>query len=288
MKCKNLLVLAVLGIATVETTSAQQVFFSEDFESQVTGQLPAGWSQELGDNALIFKTAEAMNVHDEDNGDWQSAAIQGKKTLFSVQNWSDGAGGPVEVMCYTPLIDLTKATEASLSYKELRAWDNYWPGDKPNHSTFVMVKEEGASQWTVVKEVVYNQTNFKNWQSVDVKLDAYAGKKVYVGFKSDTHHYFWRIDAMEISGTATSVKELNTEAMSLYPNPANQMVQLSGVSQLGKGIVLVYNVTGQCVMQMSVEFNNGMSIDVSTLNSGIYYLKAASHEGSLIQKLTIE
>jgi hypothetical protein len=71
----------------------------------------------------------------------------------------------------------------------------------------------------------------------------------------------------------------------VYPNPANSILNIelihfkSETSQLE-----LYNVLGQLLRRGQIESNKKMQMDISTLSSGVYYLRC---EGQ-VKKIIIE
>ncbi len=72
------------------------------------------------------------------------------------------------------------------------------------------------------------------------------------------------------------VAENKLGSFTVYPNPASQIVQIANSNGLIPNEVLVYSIEGQLLLQSS--FNNN-TIDVSTLASGLYILKAQFDKG---------
>ena len=67
----------------------------------------------------------------------------------------------------------------------------------------------------------------------------------------------------------TNVDEFSANSFSLYPNPANDFVKISG-----KDIdnVMIFNIVGQKVEGFTVS-NDELKIDVSSYDNGIYFVK---------------
>jgi hypothetical protein len=74
------------------------------------------------------------------------------------------------------------------------------------------------------------------------------------------------------------VLEEAPSAFEVYPNPANNSVTISSNQSSGEWIVLK-NTLGQVVVQKT-QFSSMVTLDVSHLTSGIYFLNigAASHK----------
>ncbi len=79
------------------------------------------------------------------------------------------------------------------------------------------------------------------------------------------------------------LSENNKNLFSLYPNPANDMVNISSKINGDKNIV-VYNVLGKQVINTNLA---GERLDVSALSSGVYIVKINQEGNSSTKKLVI-
>lgn len=97
------------------------------------------------------------------------------------------------------------------------------------------------------------------------------------------HEVFF--DNIELYETASlSVNDVFSSKISIYPNPANEFVQIS-TSETITGVE-VYNLIGKKVISSSKLTNN--KIDVSNLSKGVYVLKVMSNDLVGSRKIIIE
>jgi len=81
---------------------------------------------------------------------------------------------------------------------------------------------------------------------------------------------------------ATSLKEDEVSGLVIYPNPASDLLQISGVDVAS---VKIYNLTGQMVK----EVYNDSVVNVSDIETGMYVVSVADRENNSYRKLvTIE
>jgi len=77
----------------------------------------------------------------------------------------------------------------------------------------------------------------------------------------------------------TDIKNTTIESLNIYPNPASDILFVSqDVDE-----VAIFDVTGKLVLK---EFNNN-SINISTLNSGLYIVKTISEGKNYEHKIQI-
>ena len=86
----------------------------------------------------------------------------------------------------------------------------------------------------------------------------------------------------------TAVKLTEKPDFTLFPNPASATVTISGLSrQEGVKQLSILNAGGQIVKQLTLSGTDNVKLDISNLDSGLYFVKLTSASGSAIQKLSI-
>lgn len=73
---------------------------------------------------------------------------------------------------------------------------------------------------------------------------------------------------------ASSVRSLNTEALSIYPNPAVNFIQVRGVENAADIESLeIYSIIGKKILHKEVASLNDLKVDVQNLELGVYLVK---------------
>lgn len=85
----------------------------------------------------------------------------------------------------------------------------------------------------------------------------------------------FRVYGNQPSTLSTNNFEMNTN-VTLAPNPTSNSFTISVATTK----VEIYSVTGQLVKSFNNSFDNNYSFDVTDLNKGIYFVKAADQNGS--------
>ncbi len=75
-------------------------------------------------------------------------------------------------------------------------------------------------------------------------------------------------------------KQVATTSISIYPNPAKGLLHLDSESELSTAVF--YDMTGRAVMQVDLKGNVNSSIDISTLNKGIFVLQVETIDGGTV------
>jgi uncharacterized delta-60 repeat protein/uncharacterized repeat protein (TIGR01451 family) len=79
----------------------------------------------------------------------------------------------------------------------------------------------------------------------------------------------------------------NTDGVIIFPNPANDIITLNISGFKGSTRLEIYNITGQLMQQQQINNENKM-MDVSRLNSGIYFVKVKTDKGVTVKKFVKE
>jgi len=87
-------------------------------------------------------------------------------------------------------------------------------------------------------------------------------------------------------GTGLSLNELIAKTTEIYPNPANNFLNIISYT-VGIEKINIYNMKGQIVLNREVN-NNQKSINISSLKNGIYIVDILSESTSVKRKLIIE
>ena len=113
---------------------------------------------------------------------------------------------------------------------------------------------------------------------VDVTDRTYKVKAVYEECESEFALTPEGEDFVRITGL--DVTE-NTMLASLYPNPTSDQLT---IDMVGMTRVEVYNLVGQCLLHQVVA-DGTATIDMSSLQNGVYMVKVSAKSGSVMQKV---
>ncbi|MBC8401489.1 MAG: T9SS type A sorting domain-containing protein [Candidatus Marinimicrobia bacterium] len=232
-----------------------QHIFWEDFEYFGLGSVNSEWLQVQETTILAIDVQNDLEVHDEDNGEWDSSPYAGHRSMFIYENWF--TDGPGDIRIISPMIDLQTATAPRLSFKEIRGWDNYWPQRKTEHEIWIESSTSSTGPWTAVTGITAHESNFQNWQNVvGIDLSALVGEQIYLSFFTNTHHYYWRIDDFAITDSNLKLpgEVIASAIFSIaqnYPNPFNANTTISyNLPALANATLTVFDVAGQEIITL--------------------------------------
>ena len=99
--------------------------------------------------------------------------------------------------------------------------------------------------------------------------------------------FYLNIDDIKISTERVSIDEVETSALSLYPNPASQMVSISAEGVEGNVNVQIVDMNGRVMMEQQ---GNAQSFrfDVSSLAQGAYFVRMTGENINAVRKLIVK
>ncbi len=126
------------------------------------------------------------------------------------------------------------------------------------------------------------------WTEVSVDLSEYAGKDVYLAIQCVSEDAFvFMLDDITVNKPVSSVAENAIAALSLYPNPATEMIVISsGGSAIEK--VDIYNAAGALVYSAQSSDSSNFRYNVSSLEAGIYFAKVETSDGAKVMRFIVK
>lgn len=110
-----------------------------------------------------------------------------------------------------------------------------------------------------------------------ITVDVYVGG---TGVSSSTQDIDWyEIEVLAAGNCNAGLIENSTSSVSLYPNPTENNLTLEGLNGSSNTISVV-NMNGQVMNSHSVIASDSFELNVSNLDSGIYFVKIDSENSS--------
>lgn len=95
--------------------------------------------------------------------------------------------------------------------------------------------------------------------------------------------YIWGGSVGQVWSASLATAANTLDNLAIYPNPATSMVYVGGLQ--ADGVLEIYSLSGQKIMQQNVSGNSGVSID---LPSGLYIAKVISEGKTSVKKLAVK
>ncbi|WP_430467059.1 immunoglobulin-like domain-containing protein [Winogradskyella ouciana] len=245
--------------------------YSEGFENTL-----GAWTQSGADD--LNWTVDANGT--PSNGTGPSSAIQGSYYIY-VEASGNNTGYPNKrAIINSPCFDLSNESDADFSF-------NYHQYGSNNMGTLNLeASNDNGNTWSSIWNSSGNLGN--SWQSQTVSLSAYAGGSVQLRFNRLTGGT-WQadiaIDNINLTTTSSSKDEKDTavvlnDDIRIYPNPVkgtslNVQTQFTDISYE------VYNSIGQMISRGKL---TNKSIDVSTLDAGVYHIRFVKADKTFMKR----
>lgn len=160
--------------------------------------------------------------------------------------------------------------------------------------TWQTLTEQNTDKFVVEKSI--DGVNFTAIANVNAAFTSNSLRKYnYIDNTPNGSLLYYRIRSVDIDGKVTysNIAKVRTDGkkeITIYPNPAQQFVNISVSGIVGKLSADIYNVEGRLVMQKQIQ-QGVSSIDISSISKGIYLVVLkdfTTHEKVMIQKLIIQ
>ncbi len=154
------------------------------------------------------------------------------------------------------------------------AWDA--PEDRvPDSYTVVIINHQlnDTTNVTGLTELFYEEAI-----AIDITDKSYKVKAVYEECESEFALNANGEDFIRVTNLSVDECQMNVK---LYPNPTSGQLNIKAD---GMTSASVYDLVGQCLMQMSAQ-DGQASVDMSQMKNGVYFIKVNTANGSVIQRV---
>ncbi len=150
-----------------------------------------------------------------------------------------------------------------------------------NSTTFDLVVPAYAK--VTLLNTPYNTFTYQNGIVLFNPKANYNGKDSALFLVSDGRCAFDSI-WLKVSVGGSGINQIEAQALRVYPNPANGDITIDITSN---GSLRIYNLLGQLMMQLPINTGKN-SINISSLNNGVYTIQIVANEMVLIRTLIKE
>ena len=241
--------------------------FTEDFEGGVFP--PQCWVLE-SNNAVTWTS----NISTNDNSTWAYC------------NYG-AANEQQDERLITKTLDLTtNFSSLALNFDFIASYyyvTNEDPAEQYNLLVYISTDNGNTFSSTPIYDMRNDQEEFENWEitSATVDLTSYIGEtnvKLMFNYYGVYGAEMW-IDNIRIDESHVGIEEETMNTVSIYPNPATTVLN---VEAEGYNTIEIVNLLGQTVYAANATSN--MQINVSNLNSGVYFVRLNGANGTTTQK----
>lgn len=128
----------------------------------------------------------------------------------------------------------------------------------------------------------------ENWEEINIDLSPYAGKDVYLAIQCvSPDRFIFMVDNIKISKPAMSNESDLPIQLSLYPNPAYEMISINSTDAEIRQ-VSIFNTGGMEIYTSSTLGTDNFRYNVSALSQGIYFARVKTNQGTAVMKFIVK
>jgi len=287
---KKLLFAGALALA-FNSMNAQSVIFQDSFETYTDFAISnfGQWTQVDVDGGttwaitdlefdnmgyvgagIIFNNSNATGSAVSNNMN----ARTGQKALAFFASGANGTEFPNDDWTISPKISLAGAAGSKV---ELYARGNQVYG--PDQFNIAVSSTTNVADFVKVNATPIVPPS-SGYTKYEFDLSAYDGQDVYIAINCVTNDGLYLfIDDFKVTAATLAVSDVNKKAVSIYPNPATEVLNLNVDSKINSADI--YDLAGKLVKSASVADNK---VNVKDLQNGTYVLKVNTEAGSTSHK----
>lgn len=203
----------------------------------------------------------------------------------------DAADGNISVMAVSPESSNNSIGMSDITIVEGTTYTaSYWfkTGDAIKYRFWGQWRNDGGvvapDAGDAFQNSEYIETPVGEWTQVTLTSTAPAGATTLrTSFRNYSGGGDLYIDNVIIYEGTASVKDNNIEGLNIYPNPANDLVNVVSSSLSNKDVVIT-NLLGKTVLRANVS----QTVNISSLSAGVYMMQITQDGKSATRKLVVK
>ncbi|MFY0673690.1 MAG: T9SS type A sorting domain-containing protein [Bacteroidia bacterium] len=241
-----------------------------DFED--TGFPYEGWSLQNADDDLRWKRSTR-------------AAADGEACL-TIQNFASNKNGE-QYIFRTPPIDLSSSKSYELNFDLAYARLSQTASERLEVYAVDACREVEllrysgtASSMRSIEDLKFiaflpNETEWKTF-NVDMSIaKSLTAASIEFRFTSFGEQNIY-LDNLAIGSWPSGITSKQNSVIEAYPNPATDKIFIKGISDIESASIIINDLSGRTIANISINTQNEMSIDISSLEKGVYLLQIQS------------
>ncbi|NHN26819.1 T9SS type A sorting domain-containing protein [Flavobacterium jejuense] len=234
-----------------------------------------------------FETSDDWSLLNAGTGNNWTIYVQGapiptaaEGTSYAGYNYN--SSNAANAWLFSRRLNLTAGTNYSIKFKYRIADGTVYP---ENFKVTMGTDKTVVAQTNTLQ--TYNSVPLQAWTQADLSFTPSTSGDYYLGFNcfSLADQYRLAIDDVEITAAVLSTSTFDAKFFKVYPNPVNNMVSISSGSKVTFDTISITDINGRIVKSFTYNAVTETNINVSDLNSGIYFLKIKTSEGILDKKI---
>lgn len=152
-------------------------------------------------------------------------------------------------------------------------------------AVYVSTTDTAPASFTKISSGAFTTTPNITWAEYTYNLPAsYDGLPVYVGIKCTSIDQFgFAFDDFSITAASLSTQNFLTSNFAVYPNPTSDVLNINSKNNTtAVNAIQITDINGRIVKEVKGMTNQ---ININELNSGVYFLKIATDQGTGTTKI---
>jgi PKD repeat protein len=231
-----------------------------------------GWSLENADDDLKWRRSTRT-------------AAEGEACL-TIQNFASNKNGEQYVF-RTPPIDLTSSKSYELNFDLAYARLSQTASERLEIYAIDACREVELLRYSGTANSMRSIEDLRfisflpdesEWKSFNVDMNiakSLTSAAIEFRFTSFGEQNIY-LDNLAIGVWPTSISSAPETKIEAYPNPATDKIFIKGVSSLENSSIELFDLSGRAISNIEINTQNEVSIDISALEKGVYFLKVQS------------
>ncbi len=211
------------------------------------------------------------------DSDW--SARSGQKAMACIAAVPNGTFPTNDDWLISPQITLGS------SGNELSFWAKSCDATYPDEvfQVFVSTTTNAVASFTSI--FAAETATFGAYTEYVYDLTAFDGQPVYIGIHCTSPDQFgFMLDDFKVTTTGLGVNEAFARKFSTYPNPANNVVNISNNDNIILTNVAINDINGRTVKTIKVNNLSEVQLNVNDLSSGVYFMNITTDSGTAVKK----
>ncbi len=145
-----------------------------------------------------------------------------------------------------------------------------------NAASFDIMRSANGNEWVYLGEVSANGTTTTKKDYSFLDTEPLSGENYY---RLKQHDLDGTIYYSKVIRVQTPIKK----AWKLYPNPVQDILEVR-FSNNEDGILQIFDATGRLVLKHEIQAEKSISVDLSNLNSGLYWVQMTGFKTEMVVK----
>jgi len=202
-----------------------------------------------------------------------------------------GTSAATNAWLFSRGLSLVGGTDITISYWIRKADLDLNGGISTNNSMTVTIGTDrtAAAQTTTV--ATHNNVTETEYTEKTYTYTVPADGIYYLGFHATTPAQTAStvggllLDAITITGTTSGTDENLAAALAVYPNPANNMINVSNAENILVNGIQIVDLNGRIVKSVKYDGVTEAQVNISDLANGMYLMTVSSDKGSMTKKI---